>query len=103
MSLLKSFLIAVAMFAALAYQLTDQNWKDLETAGWKVNWYASGEGTRHLGLDDDGRWLGALARSASVEAQSEEAAIEQWERITGEDADAEGCECCGQPHNFYSS
>jgi len=28
-------------------------------------------------------------------------AIKEFEAITGEDADDEGCECCGQPHNFY--
>ena len=28
------------------------------------------------------------------------AAVEEFERVTGQDASDEGCNCCGQPHNF---
>lgn len=46
------------------------------------------------------RWLGALATSASRETDSPQAAVEEWERVTGQDASAEGCNCCGEPHSF---
>jgi len=28
--------------------------------------------------------------------------IAEWEEITGQDPDAEGCECCGPPFTFYA-
>jgi hypothetical protein len=28
-------------------------------------------------------------------------AVEEFETVTGEDTNAEGCPCCGQPHYFY--
>jgi len=68
--------------------LTDQNWKDLQTAGWFVNW-------------EKERWLGALAISAKRYGLSEEEAISEFETITGESAEDPGCPCCGQPHEFY--
>lgn len=49
---------------------------------------------------DGKRWLGALATNATCEAESPREAIEEWERATGKDASAEGCNCCGAPHSF---
>ena len=69
--------------------LTDDDWKNLEKAGWKVEW-------------EKERFLGALARSAKKEFDSIKEAVEEWEKITREDSRAEGCSCCGQPHNFTS-
>jgi hypothetical protein len=71
--------------------LSDQNWKDLESAGWTVDW------------KKDGRWLGALATSATRSADSMEEAIAEFERVTGQYANSEGCPCCGQPHNFHET
>lgn len=82
--------------------LTDQNWLDLEAAGWEVRWFKSDPLSglaRTLGKGD-GRWLGALAREATKEFPSTEAAIEEWARITGLNPDDDGCSCCGQPHDF---
>lgn len=81
-----------------SWWLTDQNWKDLESAGWEVDWIKHGDGW----ADASGRWLGALARSATRRDLSLEDAIEEFERVTGESANAAGCSCCGQPHIFYS-
>ncbi len=67
--------------------LNDNDWYALEKAGWKVEWR-------------EGRWLGALATRATREGLSEKAAIEEWQRVTGEYANTEGCLCCGPPHSF---
>ena len=75
--------------------LTDQNWRDLEAAGWRVEW---AKDMPHLGSD---RFLGALATSATREGLAKPDAIAEFERVTGQDAKAAGCECCGPPHNFY--
>jgi hypothetical protein len=54
-------------------------------------------------------WLGSLARDATIElkAYSEELAeglAEMFwqEALPKQDPRAEGCNCCGQPHNFYA-
>lgn len=75
--------------------LTDEDWKKLESAGWKVAWRKDGS----FGVKD-GRFLGALACEASKEFSNVEAAIDEWEEITGKDPYAEGCSCCGAPHYF---
>lgn len=107
----------------------DEGWKALEEAGWSVYWGervrfvrdASGS----LAKDKDGnimtdksdwrpknyadalargkkeRYLDALATSAlSPEVESVGEAIRSWEKATGLDASAEGCNCCGPPHTF---
>lgn len=79
--------------------LTDKNWQDLEAAGWKVEWFKD-QNREYLRPDSDGRWLGALARHASKDFETPEAGIEEWKSITGQDPWAEGCNCCGEPHNF---
>lgn len=68
-----------------SWWLTDQDWKKLEEAGWEVEWKD---------------WLGAKATRATREGLSMEEAISEFERITGEDANAKGCDCCGRPHQF---
>lgn len=80
--------------------LSDQNWKDLEAAGWTVDWVA-GKTPGLGGPDKDGRWLGALATTATRTGLTRNEAIEEWERVTGLDAYASGCSCCGSPHYFY--
>lgn len=69
------------------WQLSDEDWRNLEKEGWKVEWRE--------------RYLGAIATSASKSFASEEDAIADWESITGQNAWDAGCSCCGQPHNFY--
>jgi len=77
--------------------LSDDDWFNLEKAGWTVHWKKD---SKYGYVDEDGRWLGALATSASRDLPMDEAIVE-WESITGEDPDAAGCPCCGQPHHFY--
>lgn len=67
--------------------LKDEDWRSLESAGWKVQWLKE-------------RWLGAIAISASKEFDSIDAAVDEFESITGQDANEEGGPCCGYPHNF---
>lgn len=85
-----------------SWWLNDSDWLALESAGWVVDWYAdqtSGPYSTYKG----GRFLGALASHAhkivSSKAEASEA-IEEWERLTGNSATSEGCNCCGQPHYF---
>lgn len=81
--------------------LDDEDWDALEAAGWNVDWRKDKVGGLG-GADENGRWLGALATSASKDFDSMREAVEEWERITGQSASEPGCyTCCGQPHNFY--
>lgn len=80
--------------------LEDEDWKRLEEHGWEVRWFNNDEFYKR-DVDSDGRWLDALASSASKEFHSENGAIAEWERIAGQYYSAEGCECCGPPHGFY--
>lgn len=77
------------------WRLTDQNWKDLEAAGWEVQW-------------EKESWLDALATTATIVIEAAdgckatEKATAMFEDITGADTDAKGCQCCGRPHSFYA-
>ena len=79
--------------------LTDEDWYALEKAGWVVDWVKD-KPSRLSFMSTDGRWLGALATEASREGLSLDAAMTEWETITGENAHDQGCECCGEPHYF---
>lgn len=86
--------------------LEDDDWKALEKAGWSVQWYADSE--FHKKYSTDGRSLGALAAEATVEVDAPDEAhaigiaVDHFEKITGANADDEGCSCCGPPHYFYA-
>lgn len=77
--------------------LTDQNWRDLEAAGWRVEWIKDSNNPI-FGRSE--RWLGALAKYASKDFETPDAGIKEWTRITGQDPWEEGCNCCGEPHRF---
>lgn len=79
--------------------LGDSEWNALEAAGWDVHWYKDRD-TTIFRTDANGRWLGALAGSASKEFPSLEEAINEFEDITGESVDEVGCYCCGPPHSI---
>lgn len=83
-----------------SWWLADDQWKALEAAGWEVEWYKKGALMSRPDKDGKYRFLGALASYAYLECESIEEAVESFERITGEDASASGCDCCGQPHYF---
>ncbi len=80
--------------------LSDEDWFNLEKAGWVVKWYKDYP-SDYRRLDSEGRWLGALACKAYRVGLSYHYAILEWAQITNQDAYADGCDCCGPPHNFY--
>ena len=80
--------------------LNDQNWRDLEAAGWTVQWYKDSNDAVLKSMYKGGRFLGALASSASVEGKTLGEAIADWESATGAASNALGCNCCGAPHSF---
>jgi hypothetical protein len=65
--------------------LTEENWHDLESAGWDVEW---------------DEFLESPARVARKEVESINEAIDEFEKITGQNANDQGCPCCGPPHSF---
>lgn len=84
-----------------SWWLKDEDWKNLEKAGWNVEWVAEESDSFLSSMNKDGRWLGALATTASKSFPSVQVGIKEWEKITGQKADVEGCNCCGAPHTFY--
>ncbi len=82
-----------------SWWLNDDDWFALQEAGWIVQW-AKDETGHSSWVDKDGRWLGALATRATREGLTLGEAIEEWERVTGEDSADLGCSCCGTPHSF---
>lgn len=81
--------------------LEDKDWKALEAAGWEVDWYANEKDPFTRRAYPDGRFLGALASHAKRYGLSLKMAIAEWEDITGQNSEDQGCHCCGSPHGFY--
>lgn len=79
-----------------SWWLKDKDWHALEAAGWTVDWVKPGD----MFVREDGRYLGALATGAEKHVPSPAEGVAEWERITGQSASDEGCNCCGRPHNF---
>jgi len=82
--------------------LHDDDWRFLEEAGWAVDWYAGHKDgdSPSMKPDKDGRWLGALATSASKKFSSIKKGVEDWESVVGMSSTELGCGCCGPPHGF---
>lgn len=102
--------------------LSDNDWINLEKAGWYVEWgglYFCGsevpKGKKNCGKGKncpghrkannaksakECRWLGSLATRATKDFPSVKDCLKEFERITGQDVSAEGCNCCGAPHHF---
>lgn len=51
-------------------------------------------------MTDADKWLGTLAKEASLECETPGDAMRSFERATGQDVTDEGCNCCGCPHYF---
>lgn len=79
--------------------LCDDDWSALEAAGWTVSWVKD-DPYSMPSAKKTGRWLGALATSASKAFENPADAISEFERITHQDASDIGCNCCGPPHTF---
>jgi hypothetical protein len=80
--------------------LSDEDWYALEKAGWEVQWKK--DDPHYKNQLHEGRWLGALATEAIKRNTTYKEAVSEWETITGEDENDEGCPCCGRPHIFSS-
>jgi hypothetical protein len=113
-----------------SWWLKDKHWKAMEKAGWFVEWGGmehchseyghiltgrpspaicpeDAECPGHRRFDSykaakDGKadWLGAMATAASKDFDDPHEAIREFERITGQRASDQGCNCCGAPHSF---
>ena len=60
-----------------SYWHTDKEWETLKSLGWiDIGW------------------------SIMKKFPSAAEGMEEWKRIMQMDPEAEGCECCGPPHNF---
>jgi hypothetical protein len=91
--------------------LDDDDWKNLEKAGWFVEWVRENPAYKDFAESEPmARFLGALATGArfynttpGASSPSIQDAVSSFEDVTSEDVDAKGCECCGSPHSFYSA
>ena len=106
-----------------SWWLKDEDWKALEKAGWLVVWaglsfdYKDGgyqfelnglpklkKGIVSMFAEKDShgvyRHLGSLARYAFNQFDSIKHALEEFEKVTGQNVMDEGCDCCGAPHSF---
>lgn len=115
-----------------SWWLKDKDWIALEKAGWFVEWgglyfcgskYSFSEpparkptckkgdkchGHRKFDsaqevIDGNGRWLDGLAKSAKKKFPSLAEGVREFEKVTGQDATDEGCNCCGAPHSFSAN
>lgn len=102
--------------------LKDEDWKNLEEAGWIVQWVwmqpskdRKDCGTPILIFNKDlpkekiYSWnkttigekdMGTLAWTAYRPNLTLMQAVEEWESVTNKCATDAGCPCCGPPHNF---
>lgn len=86
--------------------LSEEDWLNLEKAGWRTCGFYDFVYDKYgnTKYDKDGlpelKSISDNKKYAYKFFDSLEEAIEEFEEITGENANAEGCNCCGQPHNF---
>lgn len=88
--------------------LKEREWKSLEDNGWKLfgfDDFIYKYGKREI--DEDGlpkrieiNDKDRRVKYAFKKFESIEKAIEEFENLTNQNADDEGCSCCGKPHNF---
>lgn len=89
-----------------SYWLKNKDWKALANAGWKIFGFDNFvyENGNHKPDKD-----GLPTRKGKVPVQGQYAfkkfnniqeALAEFEKLTGQDVTAEGCNCCGPPHSF---
>lgn len=109
-----------------SWWLKHSDWEAMEQAGWIVHWVHDIDDPSHVHPPEDSAWpsigehthsydkehlltpvkwngqgwLGASAKSAAIETEDPDATIREWERVANQNAEDEGCNCCGQPHYF---
>ena len=79
--------------------LSDEEWGQLEQHGWTVEWFKDSTFFSDR-MDDQDRWLGALAKQASKKFTSMDEAKTEFAWATGQNPSDQGCWCCGRPHRF---
>lgn len=97
-----------------------EDWQHLEEAGWIIHWIHGNNDPDHEHAEpfdlmehkhsysdvlvrsvwNGETYLDAAASSAAIETDNPDEAIHQFEVLTRQSADAEGCNCCGRPHYF---
>lgn len=94
-----------------SWWLEDKDWKALEKAGWRLFGYDNFVYDKStykydkngLPVFQDGEkdnFLGAYANYAFKRFDNITDALQEFEKLTGQDISAEGCNCCGAPHSF---
>ncbi|UOW93054.1 hypothetical protein SEA_CAIB_70 [Gordonia phage CaiB] len=84
-----------------SFWLTDDDWRALEAAGWKVDWVATSTSGRYSWNEPGAeRYMGALATEARRYGVTLEQAIREFDSVTTQNSSDLGCSCCGTPHSF---
>ncbi len=88
--------------------LSESDWKKLEEAGWRLygfdNFVYTDKGEHEYdeeGLPKRKGVVPAQANYAWKWFDARDKAVREFEELTGQDATAEGCNCCGAPHTFW--
>jgi len=55
---------------------------------------------RYEDMTEADRYLGAMAKYATLECETPGDAMRSFEKVTGQKVTDEGCGCCGAPHSF---
>ena len=94
-----------------SFWLKTKDWKKLEKAGWKLFGYDNFvyvDGDYKYGKDglpekkesNEKDMFGQYAHYGFKFFSSIKEALEEFEKLTGQDVSDEGCNCCGAPHSF---
>lgn len=87
--------------ACRQFQVGQPRWPDSTDASSEIIVAAASTYDEAVALREEyGGYFGELAVSCAKRGESAAALVEEFERITGQDASAEGCNCCGPPHSF---
>lgn len=105
-----------------SFWLSLADWQALEKGGWIVHWVHDEDDPSHTHEGDhsysfgvhmhdysdelvpakwNGQdWLGTPAKGAVLVTDDPQAGVDQFEALTGQNLDDEGCNCCGPPHSI---
>lgn len=83
------------------HRLSEKNYRDLHAAGWSARMYCFDADQDETDIDQ--MLFDGLSRPyMSKEFPTIRAAVEEWEKITGQDFFEQGCTCCGPPFRLRS-
>lgn len=83
-----------------------KDWEALEKSGWRTygfgNFEYDSKGNEILDAEGYPKFIGRKERRiyGYKKFDSIQEALEEFEKLTGQDVSDEGCNCCGAPHNF---